>query len=60
MTYILDSAAVVNSNNLDRRILAAFQAAEEVPADATKAIDGNLELGGGLSLDGSRSGDLRG
>ena len=52
-TYVLHSAAVVNGNNLNGRILSAFQAAEVVPANAAKAIDGDLELGGSLSLDGS-------
>jgi len=61
-TYVLDASAVVDDDDIERGVLAAVPAPEEVPADAAEPVDRHLELGlsgrphrvlsGGLSLTG--------
>ena len=41
---LLDTSGVVDGNDLQERLLSALPAAQEVAANATEAVDGNLEL----------------
>ncbi len=41
---LLDTAAVVDGNHVQQRVLAAVPAAQEVAANATEAVDGDADL----------------
>ena len=43
-TYVLDASAVVDDDDIERGVLAAVPAPEEVPADAAEPVDRHLEL----------------
>ena len=45
VTYVLDASAVVDDDDIERGVLAAVPAPEEVPADAPEPVDRHLELG---------------
>lgn len=49
-THILDTTAVVENNNFEGRVLAAMPAPEEVPPNASEAIDRYLQFGYGFQL----------
>lgn len=44
VTYISDASAVIDDDDLERGVLTAVPAPEEVPADAAEPIDRHLEL----------------
>ncbi len=44
MGSLLHTAGVVDGNNIQQAVGAALPAAQEVTADATKAVDGDLDL----------------
>lgn len=59
MTYVLDTAAVVDGHDLEGRLVSAsVPAAQEVATDTTEPVDGDAELGAGLALDGSAGAGL--
>ena len=43
VSYLLGPTAVVDGNELERRVLASLQAAEEISSNAAEAIDGHLD-----------------
>lgn len=43
-SYILDTAAVVYNDNFKGGVFAAVPAAQEIPSDSSKSIDGHLKL----------------
>ena len=43
-TYVPDASAVVHNDDVERGVLTAVPAPEEVPANAAKAVDGDLQL----------------
>lgn len=43
-TYIPDASAVIDNDDLERGVLTAVPAPEEVPTDAAKPVDRHLEL----------------
>jgi hypothetical protein len=44
VTYVPDASAVVDDDDVERGVLAAVPAPEEVAADAAEPVDGHLEL----------------
>ena len=44
MRSLLDTAGVVNGNDIKRRVLTAVPASQEVPPDPTESIDGHLKF----------------
>ena len=43
-TYVPDASAVVHDDDVERGVLTAVPAPEEVPANAAEAVDGDLQL----------------
>lgn len=56
-TYILNTAAVIDDDDIKWRVLSSMPAAEEVPTDPSKTIDSHFQLGNCLPTDraGSKS-----
>jgi hypothetical protein len=48
--YILDTAAVVHSNDLKGRIFTSMPAPQEVASNTSEPIDGNFELRNSFSF----------
>lgn len=57
-TYVLNASAVVHDDDIDRGVLTAVPAPEEVPANAPEAVDRHLQLRLGGRPHGVLSGRL--
>ncbi len=44
VSCLLDTTRVIDGNNFQRRVLPPMPAADEIPSNSSKAIDGNLDF----------------